>query len=129
MEQTLYLSADVNMDSAQTQITFQLKKWLKVSNSRKIRRKNLCHDKHFAHEENIDGLEDYLRDLEGAGVSGIIVADPLIIETCRRVAPKLEVHLSTQQSLSNWKAVQFWKEEGLERVVLARETSALEIRK
>lgn len=82
----------------------------------------------FAHEENIDGLEDYLRDLEGAGVSGIIVADPLIIETCRRVAPKLEVHLSTQQSLSNWKAVQFWKEEGLERVVLARETSALEIR-
>jgi len=82
----------------------------------------------FAHEENLDGLEDYLRDLEGAGVSGIIVADPLIIETCRRVAPKLEVHLSTQQSLSNWKAVQFWKEEGLERVVLARETSALEIR-
>ncbi|MGG0837458.1 U32 family peptidase [Bacillus paralicheniformis] len=82
----------------------------------------------FAHEENLDGLEDYLRDLEGAGVSGIIVADPLIIETCRKVAPKLEVHLSTQQSLSNWKAVQFWKEEGLERVVLARETSALEIR-
>lgn len=82
----------------------------------------------FAHEENIDGLDDYLRDLQGAGVSGIIVADPLIIETCRRIAPKLEVHLSTQQSLSNWKAVQFWKEEGLERVVLARETSALEIR-
>ncbi|MFT0799969.1 U32 family peptidase [Bacillus swezeyi] len=82
----------------------------------------------FAHEENIDGLEAYLRDLQGAGVSGIIVADPLIIETCRRVAPKLEVHLSTQQSLSNWKAVQFWKEEGLERVVLARETSALEIK-
>ncbi|ATH92581.1 protease [Bacillus glycinifermentans] len=82
----------------------------------------------FAHEENIDGLDEYLTDLQGAGVSGIIVADPLIIETCRRVAPKLEVHLSTQQSLSNWKAVQFWKEEGLERVVLARETSALEIR-
>lgn len=59
---------------------------------------------------------------------GIIVADPLIIETCRRVAPEIEVHLSTQQSLSNWKAVQFWKEEGLERVVLARETSADEIK-
>ena len=82
----------------------------------------------FAHNENIDGLDDYLRGLQDAGVHGIIVADPLIIETCRRVAPKLEVHLSTQQSLSNWKAVQFWKEEGLERVVLARETSAEEIR-
>ncbi|HZG71698.1 MAG TPA: U32 family peptidase, partial [Chondromyces sp.] len=82
----------------------------------------------YAHNENIDGLEDYLRGLQEAGVAGIIVADPLIIETCRRVAPNVEVHLSTQQSLSNWRAVQFWKEEGLDRVVLARETSAEEIR-
>ncbi|SFA55757.1 putative protease [Anoxybacillus pushchinoensis] len=82
----------------------------------------------YAHNENIPGLEEYLRGLERVGVHGIIVADPLIIETARRVAPKLEVHLSTQQSLTNWKAVQFWKEEGLERVVLARETSAEEIR-
>ncbi|RHW40584.1 U32 family peptidase [Neobacillus notoginsengisoli] len=82
----------------------------------------------FAHNENIDGLEEYLMGLSEAGVAGIIVADPLIIETCRKVAPEIEVHLSTQQSLSNWKAVQFWQEEGLERVVLARETSAEEIR-
>lgn len=82
----------------------------------------------FAHNENIDGLEEYLLGLKTAGVHGIIVADPLIIETCRRVAPEIEVHLSTQQSLSNWKAVQYWKEEGLERVVLARETSADEIK-
>ncbi|MGG0663586.1 U32 family peptidase [Viridibacillus arvi] len=82
----------------------------------------------FAHNENMDGLEEYLRDLESAGITGIIVADPLIIETCREVAPKIEIHLSTQQSLSNWKAVQYWKEEGLHRVVLARETSAEEIK-
>jgi U32 family peptidase len=81
----------------------------------------------FAHNENIDGLEAYLEGLQEAGVAGIIVADPLIIETCKKVAPKLEIHLSTQQSLSNWKAVQYWKEEGLERVVLARETSGEEI--
>lgn len=82
----------------------------------------------YAHNENIDGLEDYIKGLKGAGIHGIIVADPLIIETCRRLAPEIEVHLSTQQSLSNWKAVQYWKEEGLERVVLARETSAEEIK-
>jgi U32 family peptidase len=81
----------------------------------------------YAHNENIDGLEEYFIGLREAGIHGIIVADPLIIETCRRVAPEIEVHLSTQQSLSNWKAVQYWKEEGLERVVLARETSAKEI--
>lgn len=82
----------------------------------------------YAHNENIDGLEEYLQGLQETGITGIIVADPLIIETCRRVAPKVEVHLSTQQSLSNWKAVEFWKEAGMDRVVLAREASAEDIR-
>ena len=81
----------------------------------------------IAHNENIDGLEEYLTGLKDTGVQGIIVADPLIIETCRRVAPEIEIHLSTQQSISNWRTVQYWKEEGAERVVLARETSAEEI--
>lgn len=83
----------------------------------------------FAHNENMAGLEDYLKAIEEVGVKGIIVADPLIIETCRKVAPKLEIHLSTQQSLSNWKAVKYWKQEGLHRVVLAREVGAEEMRK
>jgi putative protease len=82
----------------------------------------------FAHNENMDGLEEYLEAIESAGVTGIIVADPLIIETCKKASPKLEIHLSTQQSLTNWKAVQYWKEEGLHRVVLARETSGDEIK-
>jgi len=82
----------------------------------------------YAHNENIPGLEEYILGLKEAGISGIIVADPLIIETAKRLAPEIEVHLSTQQSLTNWKAVQFWKEEGLDRVVLARETSAEEIK-
>ncbi|EGQ2788397.1 U32 family peptidase [Staphylococcus pseudintermedius] len=81
----------------------------------------------IAHGENMEGLDDYLEQLEATGATGIIVADPLIIETCKRVAPKLEIHLSTQQSLSNYKAVEYWKEEGLDRVVLARETGAMEM--
>ncbi|WP_280768576.1 peptidase U32 family protein [Salipaludibacillus daqingensis] len=81
----------------------------------------------FAHNENMDGLGEYLQDLERVGVKGIIVADPLIIETCKQVAPKLEVHLSTQQSLSNWQAINFWKQEGLDRVVLAREVGLEEM--
>lgn len=81
----------------------------------------------FAHNENMEGLEEYLKGIEEAGVAGIIVADPLIIEACKRAAPKLEIHLSTQQSLTNWQAVKFWKEEGLERVVLAREVGLQEM--
>ena len=50
------------------------------------------------------------------------------MKLARRLAPEIEIHISTQQSLSNWKAAQFWKEAGAERVVLAREASAEEIR-
>lgn len=81
----------------------------------------------YAHNEDIEGIEEYLRQLENAGIAAIIAADPAIIETAQRVAPKLEVHLSTQQSTLNWQAVQFWKEEGLPRVVLGRETSFKDI--
>nr|WP_308634684.1 U32 family peptidase [Paenibacillus silvisoli] len=81
----------------------------------------------YAHNEDISGIEDYLRELEAAGIAAIIAADPIIIETAQRVAPKLEVHLSTQQSTLNWQAVKFWKDEGLPRVVLGRETSLEEI--
>lgn len=81
----------------------------------------------YAHNEDIEGLEDYLRSLEEAGIAAIIAADPAVIETAQRAAPGLEVHLSTQQSTLNWQAVKFWKDEGLPRVVLARETSLEEI--
>jgi putative protease len=62
-----------------------------------------------------------------AGVDAIIVADPAIIETAKQVVPELELHLSTQQSTANWQAVQYWKDEGIHRVVLAREVSMEEI--
>jgi putative protease len=82
----------------------------------------------FAHNENIAGLETYIQGLKESGIAGIIVADPLIIETCRRLAPEIEIHISTQQSITNWQTAKFWKESGAERVVLAREVGAEEIR-
>ncbi|HAX73792.1 MAG TPA: collagenase-like protease [Firmicutes bacterium] len=81
----------------------------------------------IAHNENMMGLEEYLTALGEINVAGIIVADPLIIETCKRVAPNVEVHLSTQQSTMNYMAIKFWEQEGLHRVVLARETTKDEI--
>lgn len=81
----------------------------------------------YAHNEDIEGIEAYLKKLYEVGISAIIVADPAIIEVAQRAVPGLEVHLSTQQSTINWQAVQFWKEEGLPRVVLGREASLEEI--
>lgn len=82
----------------------------------------------YAHQEDLAGIADYLKQLEDAGIAAIITADPAIVETAQREAPGLEVHLSTQQSAMNWQTAQFWKEEGLPRVVLARETTMDEIR-
>ncbi|MFC6652475.1 MULTISPECIES: peptidase U32 family protein [Paenibacillus] len=81
----------------------------------------------YAHNEDIAGIEEYLRNLYEAGIAAIIVADPVIVDTALRLVPGLEVHLSTQQSTLNWQAVSYWKEEGLPRVVLGRETSLEEI--
>ena len=81
----------------------------------------------LAHDEDLDGLDAYLMDLQTAGVTGIIVADPYIIHRCQTVAPKVEVHLSTQQSVLNWKSVEFYQNEGMHRVVLAREASKIEM--
>lgn len=82
----------------------------------------------FAHEEDLAGIADYLQQLESVGIAAIITADPAIVETAQRVAPGLEVHLSTQQSTMNWQAVRFWQQEGLPRIVLAREVSMDDIR-
>ncbi|WP_423802962.1 peptidase U32 family protein [Paenibacillus dendrobii] len=81
----------------------------------------------YVHNEDIEGIETYLRSLYEAGITAIIAADPAIIEVAQQTVPLLEVHLSTQQSTLNWQAVKFWKDEGLPRVVLGREASLEEI--
>lgn len=80
------------------------------------------------HEEDLEGLCEYLKDLERIGVTAVICASPYIARTAKQVAPKLEVHISTQHSSTNSAAVAYWKEKGMDRVVLARECTLEDIR-
>ncbi len=81
------------------------------------------------HNEDLVGLEEYLRTLEQIGVTAIIVASPSVIQIARKAAPKLEVHLSTQMSVTNSAAARFLSETlGIDRVVLARECTMEEVR-
>lgn len=80
------------------------------------------------HEEDLEGLEEYLKDLERVGVSAIIVASYSIMKIAKKVAPKLEVHVSTQHSSISSSTIAFWKEQQMDRVVLARECSLEEIK-
>ncbi|MDE0563971.1 peptidase U32 family protein [Exiguobacterium sp. B2(2022)] len=79
------------------------------------------------HEGDIEGAGDFFRTLRDIGIDAVIVSDPAMIETCLTEAVGLPVHLSTQASATNYETLRFWKEEGLERVVLAREVSMDEI--
>ena len=79
------------------------------------------------HEGNQEGAGEFFRELRDVGISAVIVSDPALIEICVTEAPGLPVHLSTQASATNWQTLEFWKEEGLERVVLAREVSMEEV--
>lgn len=81
------------------------------------------------HDEDLKGIEAYLKQLEEIGVTAVIVASVSIMEIAKRVAPKLEVHVSTQQSSTNSAAVAFYEQIGADRVVLARECSMDQIEK
>ena len=80
------------------------------------------------HNENLEGLDDYLKKLPGIGVDALIVSDPGILGMIQDVIPEMEVHLSTQANAVNWRSVKFWANQGLERVILARELSIDEIK-
>ena len=78
------------------------------------------------HNKEVETLVDYLKDLDKIGVDAIIVSDPSIIDLAKEHT-NLTIHLSTQQSTLNREAVAFWKKMGVERIVLARETSKEDI--
>lgn len=73
------------------------------------------------HNDNLEGLDTYLKQLEAINVDGIICADPYVIMIAKENTSNLEIHISTQQSIANTYAIDFYKRLGANRVVLARE--------
>ena len=79
------------------------------------------------HNDQLAGLEEYLAALKEIGVDAVIFSDPAVYVAAKKAAPGLELHFSTQGSLTNWQAIRFWEEMGVRRVILARELSLDEI--
>ena len=80
------------------------------------------------HNEDMDEVEEYIGQAVDAGIDAFIVSDPFIISFIKSHYPQVEVHLSTQNSTSNYKAIEFFASEGVDRVVLARELSKKQIK-
>lgn len=73
------------------------------------------------HNEDMQDVESYIDNVVACGIDAFIVSDPFIISYIKNKHKNVEVHLSTQNSTSNYKAVEYFKNEGVDRVVLARE--------
>ena len=82
----------------------------------------------FMRDSELEALPETLKALEDAGVDALIINDPSAVRIAKRVAPKLALHLSTQANTLNSEAALFWHEQGIERIVLARELKLSEIK-
>ena len=82
----------------------------------------------FAHNRDLDGVEEYFRELKEIGPDALIISDPGVFSIARRVLPGMEIHISTQANNTNYETYRFWYELGAKRVVSARELSLEEIR-
>lgn len=82
----------------------------------------------FPKNRDFEVAKDYFKALESIGVDAVLITDAGLISLCKKVAPNLPIHLSTQANTLNKYTVEFWAGQGVERVVLARELSFDEIK-
>ena len=70
---------------------------------------------------------EYLEYLDSIGADAVIAAGPDVLDLCRRHAPHVQVHMSTQTGITNYETARVWHELGASRVILARELSLDEV--
>lgn len=80
------------------------------------------------HNEELNGLKEYLLYLDSINVDGIIVSDIVVMKLHKELNLKLELHISTQASISNKESALFYKNLGAKRLVLARECNKNDIK-
>ena len=81
----------------------------------------------FAHNRHLEKLNKSIEFIKQAKPDAVIISDPGILSVLRKKLPQQELHLSTQANCTNWQAAKFWHEQGIKRIILARELSLKEI--
>lgn len=77
----------------------------------------------YAYDEDYDEIKEDIKRLEEIKADAIIASDPGIIACIKEVAPKMEIHISTQANVTSLESAKFWHSQGAKRVILARELS------
>lgn len=81
----------------------------------------------FPKNAQIEVAKKVLKDLAKLEPSAFIISDPGLIMLAKELAPKIPIHLSTQANTQNYKAVEFWLNQNIKRVVLGREVTLKEV--
>ena len=82
----------------------------------------------LAHNYDLEGVREYLKELKELKPDALIIADPGIFTYAKEICPEIERHISTQANNTNYETYRFWYNLGAKRVVSARELSLEEIR-
>lgn len=82
----------------------------------------------LAHNADLPGVEEYLKELKEWKPDALIIADPAVFMLAKEICPEIERHISTQANNTNYGTYRFWWELGAKRVVSARELSLKEIK-
>ncbi len=82
----------------------------------------------FAHNHHLDILKKHLRIFRNNLPDAFVASDAGVIRIIKKILPKASIHLSTQANTTNWQAAKFWREQGIKRIVLARELTLEEIK-
>lgn len=81
----------------------------------------------FSRDADLEKAKKMIPVLADTGVDALIVSEPGMLQLTKKIAPRLSIHLSTQANTTNIEAVRFWQEQGVKRIVLARELTLKEI--
>ena len=79
-------------------------------------------------QSELERVEEIVLEVARSKVDALIVQDPAICLLARRICPQLEVHASTQMTISSPEASRFAETLGVTRVVVPRELSVQEIK-
>ena len=82
----------------------------------------------LAHNEDLEGVREYFRELKEIRPDALIIADPGVFDIAKEICPEIDRHISTQANNTNYGTYNFWYRQGASRVVSARELSMQEIK-
>lgn len=79
------------------------------------------------HNERLNELDEYLKEMQKIGVDALIFGDPAVIVAVRELGITIPLHWNPETTATNWFQANYWGERGSKRAVLARELSLDEV--